>query len=191
MSEKLKNCPFCGIAAKLIEKFIGDDVDTYWDVECTNYYCYLHGGAEWCFDTEIEATTKWNTRTPDLAEELRLAKAALGHADAADDDWGGVTELVGVIDGFWEALYNSYNVESREEIEKDCKESWPEGTSPLAVALHFVWKREPKVKVQQIIIEDLAMLLKRIIAGADILDKAQSYLERKNLTGSILRKDKK
>ena len=52
--------------------------------------------------------------------------------------------LKGAVDGFWEALHNSYNVESREEIETDCEESWV-NTSPLAVALHYVWKREPKV----------------------------------------------
>jgi hypothetical protein len=56
-----------------------------------------------------------------------------------------VRELEEVIDGFWEALHYGYNAESREEIEKDARESWAEGTSPLAVALHFVWKREPKV----------------------------------------------
>ena len=56
-----------------------------------------------------------------------------------------ITALEANIDGFWEALHNSYNVESREEIEKDCVESWAKGTSPLAVALHYVWKREPKV----------------------------------------------
>jgi hypothetical protein len=49
------------------------------------------------------------------------------------------------IDGFWDGLYNGYNIESREEIEKDCEESWAKGTSPMAAALHFVWKREPKV----------------------------------------------
>ena len=54
-------------------------------------------------------------------------------------------ELDTVIGGFWEALYNSYNVESREEIEKDTREIWAKGTSPLLVALHFVWKREPRV----------------------------------------------
>lgn len=52
---------------------------------------------------------------------------------------------VSEINGFWEALHNSYNIETREEIEADCKDSWAKGTSPLAVALHFVWKREPKV----------------------------------------------
>jgi hypothetical protein len=54
-------------------------------------------------------------------------------------------DLKAEIDGFWEALYWSYNVESRKEIEADTVESWAEGTSPLAVALHFVWKRDPKI----------------------------------------------
>lgn len=53
--------------------------------------------------------------------------------------------LKAVIDGFWEALHNSYNVEARDVIEADTKDSWTKGTSPLAVALHYVWKREPKV----------------------------------------------
>ena len=66
-------------------------------------------------------------------------------------------ELVEQIDRFWEALRLSYEVESREEIEKDCKDSWSKGTSPLEVALHFIWKREPKVK-------ELAYALKELYA---------------------------
>lgn len=54
-------------------------------------------------------------------------------------------ELVAYIDKFWLALHQTYNIETREEIEKDCKESWAEDASPLEVALHFIWKREPKV----------------------------------------------
>jgi hypothetical protein len=56
-----------------------------------------------------------------------------------------IKELEAEIDGFWEAAYYGYLMETREEVEADCKESWAEGTSPLAVALHFIWKRKPKV----------------------------------------------
>jgi ribonuclease HIII len=57
----------------------------------------------------------------------------------------GRDEIKAVIDQFWDGLWNRYNIESREEIEKDTKESWAKGTSPLNVALHYIWKREPKV----------------------------------------------
>jgi len=60
------------------------------------------------------------------------------------------------IEGFWDAVYYGYLIETREEIEKDCKESWAEGTSPLAVAAHFMWKREPKVKKLVEALEDIA-----------------------------------
>jgi hypothetical protein len=53
------------------------------------------------------------------------------------------------IDRFWEAVYHGYLIETREEIEKECKESWAEGTSPLEVAAHYMWKREPKVEELQ------------------------------------------
>lgn len=78
--KKMSNCPFCGTAAKLIEKFIGDDVDSYWDVECTNHYCYLHGGAEWCFDTKAEAISKWNTRDQTVKDRLMVTEAELRRA---------------------------------------------------------------------------------------------------------------
>jgi hypothetical protein len=83
-----------------------------------------------------------------------------------------INELETEIDGFWEALLNGYNVESRKEIQEDCEASWAEGTSPLAVALHFVWKREPKVaeleaKVARLTsrgIEDMQFTIKELEA---------------------------
>ena len=45
-------------------------------------------------------------------------------------------------------------------------------------------------KAQQLIIEDLAMLVRRFCAGRNIADKAMDYLVRKGLQGSILRDDK-
>lgn len=64
------------------------------------------------------------------------------------DNAGLVTDkakLVEQVDQFWDGLWNRWEIESREDIEKDTKESWAEGTSPLNVALHYIWKREPKV----------------------------------------------
>ena len=58
------------------------------------------------------------------------------------------------IDGFWEHLYNAYNIESREELEKEAEKSWYP-PNPLVVALHHVWKREPKVKQLQATIAEL------------------------------------
>jgi hypothetical protein len=88
-----------------------------------------------------------------------------------------INELETEIDGFWEALLNGYNVESRKEIQEDCEASWAEGTSPLAVALHFVWKREPKVaeleaKVARLTsrgIEDMQFTIKELEAWYDSL----------------------
>lgn len=40
------------------------------------------------------------SRTPDLKEEIRKLKAALGHADAAADDFGRVSKLVGFIEKY-------------------------------------------------------------------------------------------
>jgi hypothetical protein len=68
-----------------------------------------------------------------------------------------IKELKAVIDQFWDGLWNRYNIESREEIEADTKESWTKGTSPLNVALHYIWKREPKVA--EIIGDTVANLL--------------------------------
>jgi polyribonucleotide nucleotidyltransferase len=86
----------------------------------------------------------------------------------------GIEKSVSEIDGFWEALHNSYNVESREEIEVDCKESWAEGTSPLAVALHYVWKREPKVEQLRIDNEELNnKLMKFGVLQAELIRKDQ------------------
>ena len=49
--------------------------------------------------------------------------------------------------------------------------------------------RQPD-KEQQLIIEDLAMLIRRLCAGQAIADKAIDYLNRKGLQGTILRDDK-
>ena len=51
--------------------------------------------------------------------------------------------LQATIDGFWEYLYNAYDLESREELEEYAKGWNP--PNPLMVALHYIWKREPKV----------------------------------------------
>lgn len=66
--------------------------------------------------------------------------------EGRDDSQGLIATLEAKIDQFWDGLWNRYNIESREQIEKDTTESWVEGTSPLNVALHYIWKREPKVK---------------------------------------------
>jgi hypothetical protein len=68
-------------------------------------------------------------------------------------------EAEGGIDRFFEYLSYSFNIESREEIEKDCKESWAEGTNPLEVALHFIWKRKPQVTALEADIAQLEVQL--------------------------------
>ena len=43
------------------------------------------------------------------------------------------------------------------------------------------------ISPRDIIIKDLAMLVRRLCNGADIHSKAMDYFDRKNLTGNILR----
>jgi hypothetical protein len=84
-----------------------------------------------------------NIKLTERVLELEADNAQLTvYLDEARDK---VRELEAIVDQFWDGLWNRYNIESREEIEKDTKESWAEGTSPLNVALHYIWKREPKV----------------------------------------------
>lgn len=47
-----------------------------------------------------------------------------------------MTPLETQIDDFWDAVRNSYDIEDREYFEK----KYPE--SPLAMAVHYMWKRD-------------------------------------------------
>lgn len=47
------------------------------------------------------------------------------------------------IDRFWEMLENCWEIEPREYFEKEAPENG--FGSPLAMAVHYMWKREPKV----------------------------------------------
>ncbi|MCK5603058.1 hypothetical protein KAR91_14335 [Candidatus Pacearchaeota archaeon] len=72
------------------------------------------------------------------------------------------------VDGFWEQLHDFYGIEGREEIEKQANNWHPK--NPLLVVLHYIWKREPKVKQLEEEIEILKRdneKLKRVIECKD------------------------
>ena len=57
------------------------------------------------------------------------------------------------VEGFWEHLENNFEIDSREELESKCKHWNPK--NPLVVALHYIWKRDPKVKALEKKVEGL------------------------------------
>jgi hypothetical protein len=137
---------FNAVDPTTLKQKIGDKWYTVEEAESQSRYC-----PKCEKDVPNEEVTKtWHTcgckTVPRFSEERRKRLRAEEKVEG----------LVAAIDGFWEHLYNGYNIESREEIEKDCKESWSEGTSPLAVALHFIWKREPKVEGLVAFVEGVA-----------------------------------
>ena len=49
-----------------------------------------------------------------------------------------------MLDEFWKHIHDYYEIETREELEKQA-ENW-QPKNPLLVALHYMWKRDPKVE---------------------------------------------
>ena len=66
-------------------------------------------------------------------EEMKAVLALIAERD----------QLEAMVDGFWWYLDQAYNIESREELEV-IAEGW-EPSNPMQVAIHHIWKREPKV----------------------------------------------
>jgi len=65
-TEILKDCPFCGSKARLIEREDSPtckEIHTVYDVGCTNDDCYLSEGAEWELYDKKEIIEMWNDRT--------------------------------------------------------------------------------------------------------------------------------
>ena len=60
---KIKNCPFCGDEAEIIEREDSYSLNIAYDVKCLGQACYLSDGADWHFETEQEAMEKWNARS--------------------------------------------------------------------------------------------------------------------------------
>jgi hypothetical protein len=54
-----------------------------------------------------------------------------------------IAELEADIDKFWSMLHNAWDIEPREYFEKEARENGFD--SPLAMAAHYMWKREPSV----------------------------------------------
>ena len=74
-----------------------------------------------------------------------LSKAILEvAADCLDQKEAENKRLQKQVDGFWEHLHNAFDIESRAEIEEDAKDNW-NPPNPLVAALHYIWKRNPKV----------------------------------------------
>ena len=59
---ELKNCPFCGSAAK----FVDVDRDDYIYIMCNDEDCMADTGPHY---TKESATKAWNTRANDIEEE--------------------------------------------------------------------------------------------------------------------------
>jgi hypothetical protein len=102
-----------------------------------------------------QAEERGDIAVMDLKAKLEIFEAPRNHTDyfawerEMDNLKAKLADSQAQIDRFWEAVYHGYLIETREEIEKECKESWAEGTSPLEVAAHYMWKREPKVEELQ------------------------------------------
>ena len=60
--EKIKNCPFCGSYANLIERHYSYSHEVNYDVACSKETCYLSDGADWHLDTKEKAIRNWNKR---------------------------------------------------------------------------------------------------------------------------------
>ena len=78
-----------------------------------------------------------------LEERYKAAKNTGRGISISQEECRRFMQLQAEIDGFWEHLHNAFEIESREELEKFAKGWKP--PNPLVVALHHIWKREPKV----------------------------------------------
>jgi DNA repair exonuclease SbcCD ATPase subunit len=90
------------------------------------------------------------------------------------------------LDRFWEALGNSYNIEDREYFEREAPLSgdW----SPEEMALHHVWKRDPKVAELEQKLAAIGDVLKTMKNHVDVLETrtdTQSGLRMQTETGLL------
>jgi hypothetical protein len=60
--ETIKDCPFCGSKAIILERTNSHDLEIAYDVKCTNKLCYLCDGADWNTETSDEIIKIWNKR---------------------------------------------------------------------------------------------------------------------------------
>ena len=58
MSDELKPCPHCGVAAKVTDTYHGENEPFYWQAYCVNDGCM----ADQLSDTKEEAIAAWNIR---------------------------------------------------------------------------------------------------------------------------------
>lgn len=66
MSEKLRECPFCGQAPSVYEQGGGrlDGSPRFYTIACWNVYCLYRPSPGHASGTEAEAIAAWNTRSP-------------------------------------------------------------------------------------------------------------------------------
>lgn len=124
--------------------------------EGSGYPCYRH------LDHEYRKLFDLNTKTlAELAksqEEVKHVEAshlrasqencgliiqrnkAQAEVNRMADKWRGAEDK---INEFWEDLQNSFEIESREELEAEANNWNPQ--NPLVVALHYIWKSDAKV----------------------------------------------
>ena len=51
------------------------------------------------------------------------------------------------LDSIWKEIERGWDMEPRAQCEEEAASGkWPTGTHPLVVALHYIWKRDPKVQ---------------------------------------------
>jgi len=63
MSQKIKNCPFCGNSAEIMPKPIKITNDPDYTVKCKSDFCIMRLGTGTSFYTEENAIKAWNIRT--------------------------------------------------------------------------------------------------------------------------------
>ena len=85
---------------------------------------------------------------------------------------------------FWESLHNSYDMETREELEKE-SENW-KPKNALVVALHQIWKRDAKVTKLMKRNADLSRVLSKVLNCGDWYDSACELNHNPRWTGDQL-----
>ena len=75
MNDKIKSCPFCYSEAVLKITTSEGDYDygkEYYDIRCTNKYCYLCDGADWNYPNKEGVIEIWNNRNVQESRNEKL-----------------------------------------------------------------------------------------------------------------------
>ena len=60
---KPRPCPMCGSKAITFRRYDRSDYpdEKNWDIKCSDADCYLYDGADYWFESEEAAISKWNS----------------------------------------------------------------------------------------------------------------------------------